>query len=115
MLLVSAVRLSFLLSAAAQLSVSIDRETGAYAVVVGGARLSAPNATGLRVGGVAMRDAAGSPHTGSPDVGWGGQDPSESQHGRRQHVPPKFFCFIYRYTTARRTQQVSPRREPRFR
>ena len=29
--------------------------------------------------GVAMRDAAGSPHTGSPDVGWGGQDdPSES-------------------------------------
>ena len=37
-------------------------------------------------GGVAMRDAAGSPHTGSPDVGWGGQDPSESQHGRRQHV-----------------------------
>ena len=40
-------------------------------------------------GGVAMRDAAGSPHTGSPDVGWGGQDPSESQHGRRQHVPPK--------------------------
>ena len=38
-------------------------------------------------GGVAMRDAAGSPHTGSPDVGWGGQDPSESQHGRR-HVPP---------------------------
>ena len=26
-----------------------------------------------------------------------------------------FFCFIYRHTTARRTQQVSPRREPRFR
>ena len=25
------------------------------------------------------------------------------------------FCFIYRYKTARRTQQVSPRREPRFR
>lgn len=53
-------------------------------------------------GGVAMRDAAGSPHTGSPDVGWGGQDPSESQHGPRQHVPPqKNFVYDPLYNSTR--------------
>ena len=58
-MLVSLVRLSALLSAAAQLSVSIDRDTGAYEVVVGGAQLSAPNATGLLVGGAALTGGGG--------------------------------------------------------